>query len=167
MAAEVHLFPCLSDNFGALIHDPATGATAAIDVPDAEATFAAARAKGWTINHILVTHHHPDHVQGIEDYRDAFGAPVYTHEVTNAAVEGLNAEHLVTEGDTLTFGDLTIEPLLSEGHFVRFVDEYEETLTGPSSMSVPSFYYLDAYCSLFPSASALRHPALRAPFQQM
>ena len=28
MAAEIRLFTCLTDNFGYLIHDPATGATA-------------------------------------------------------------------------------------------------------------------------------------------
>jgi len=26
MAAEIRLFPCLTDNYGYLIHDPATGA---------------------------------------------------------------------------------------------------------------------------------------------
>ena len=33
---EIHQFPCLSDNYGVLIHDSG-GATAAIDVPDAKA----------------------------------------------------------------------------------------------------------------------------------
>ena len=28
MAAKIHQFPCLQDNFGVLIHDPSTGATA-------------------------------------------------------------------------------------------------------------------------------------------
>ena len=37
MPAKIHQFPCLSDNFGVLIHDPETGATAAIDAPEAEA----------------------------------------------------------------------------------------------------------------------------------
>ena len=35
MAAEIRLFPCLSDNFGYLIHDPASGATASVDAPEA------------------------------------------------------------------------------------------------------------------------------------
>ena len=35
MALQVHQFICLSDNFGILIHDPATGATAIIDAPEA------------------------------------------------------------------------------------------------------------------------------------
>src|SRR5258708_3596193 len=34
MAAEIRLFPCLTDNFGYLVHDPATKATASIDAPE-------------------------------------------------------------------------------------------------------------------------------------
>ena len=60
---EIHQFPCLSDNYGVLIHDSG-GATAAIDVPDAKAVTAALQAKGWTLTHILTTHHHHDHTGG-------------------------------------------------------------------------------------------------------
>ena len=56
---------CLKDNYGVLIHDSGTGATAAIDAPDGEAVIAAAEAQGWTLTDLLVTHHHADHVQGI------------------------------------------------------------------------------------------------------
>ena len=35
MPAETKLFRCLKDNYGVLIHDPASGATAAIDAPEA------------------------------------------------------------------------------------------------------------------------------------
>lgn len=75
-----------------------------------------AKELGVTVDAILVTHQHGDHVEAIVDYRDAFGAPVYTHAITNAAVEGLDAEHEIAEGDVLEFGDLRVEPLLSEGH---------------------------------------------------
>ena len=53
---EIHQFPCLSDNFGVLIHEPG-GATAAIDVPDAKAVMAALQAKGWKLTPHL--HHAP------------------------------------------------------------------------------------------------------------
>jgi len=33
MPAQTYLFPCLTDNFGVLIHDAETGATASIDAP--------------------------------------------------------------------------------------------------------------------------------------
>src|SRR5690242_5712526 len=54
---QIHQFPTRSDNFGVLIHDPKTEATAAIDAPDAEELLAALHDKGWTLTHILVTHH--------------------------------------------------------------------------------------------------------------
>ncbi len=57
-------FPCLSDNYGYLIHDPSSGATAAIDTPDASAYLAALKRKGWTLSYILNTHHHHDHAGG-------------------------------------------------------------------------------------------------------
>jgi hydroxyacylglutathione hydrolase len=65
MTAQVHLFPCLQDNYGVLLHDPQTGATAAIDAPEAAAVENALRAKGWRLTDILVTHHHADHTGGI------------------------------------------------------------------------------------------------------
>ena len=42
---EIHQYPTRSDNYGVLIHDPATEATAAIDAPDAEELLAALHEK--------------------------------------------------------------------------------------------------------------------------
>ena len=56
---EVHQFPTRGDNYGVLIHDAATEATAAIDAPDAGEVLAALQEKGWVLTHILTTHHHP------------------------------------------------------------------------------------------------------------
>ena len=58
MPAQTHLFPCLKDNYGVLLHDPASGATAAIDAPEAAPVEAALKATGWKLTDILVTHHH-------------------------------------------------------------------------------------------------------------
>ncbi|MDP2803426.1 MAG: hydroxyacylglutathione hydrolase [Phreatobacter sp.] len=119
MAADVHLFTCLSDNFGALIHDPATGATAAIDVPEAEPVLAAAKAKGWTISHILVTHHHPDHVQGIEAVKAATGA----HVIANAADAHRIplVDETVAPGGKARFGSLEADVIDTPGHTVGHI----------------------------------------------
>ncbi|MEX2033597.1 MAG: MBL fold metallo-hydrolase, partial [Xanthobacteraceae bacterium] len=69
MPAETKLFLCLKDNYGVLIHDPASGATAAIDAPEAAPIEAALRATGWTLSDILVTHHHGDHTGGIAELK--------------------------------------------------------------------------------------------------
>ena len=34
-ALQIYQFPCLSDNFGVLIHDPEANVTASIDAPEA------------------------------------------------------------------------------------------------------------------------------------
>ena len=69
MPAETNLFPCLKDNYGVLMHDPATGATAAIDAPEAAPVEAALKATGWKLTDILVTHHHADHTGGIAELK--------------------------------------------------------------------------------------------------
>ena len=61
MTAQTYLFPCLKDNYGVLLHDPESGATAAIDAPEAAPVEAALAGKGWRLTDILVTHHHGDH----------------------------------------------------------------------------------------------------------
>ena len=71
-----HVFRCLSDNLGLLLHDEASGQTIAVDVPDADAVLSAAKAKGWAINAIWITHEHADHVQGVAALKSATGAQV-------------------------------------------------------------------------------------------
>ena len=52
---EVHQFPCLSDNYGYLLHDPDSEETTCIDTPDADAYLREAKAKGWQITQIWNT----------------------------------------------------------------------------------------------------------------
>mgnify|MGYP003348666877 CR=1 FL=1 len=73
---EVHQFPCLSDNYGFLLHDSVSGETACIDTPDAPAYLREAEAKGWRITQIWNTHWHPDHAGGNEAIKAATGLPV-------------------------------------------------------------------------------------------
>ena len=70
MSAQPYLFPCLQDNYGVLLHDDQTGATAAIDAPEAGAVEAALQRTGWRLSDILVTHHHADHTGGISALKE-------------------------------------------------------------------------------------------------
>ncbi len=58
-----------------LLHDPGTGATAAIDAPEAAPVEAALKATGWKLTDILVTHHHADHTDGIAELKAAPSLP--------------------------------------------------------------------------------------------
>src|SRR4029077_1232827 len=69
MPAQTYLFGCLQDNFGVLLHDSQSGATAAIDAPEAVPIEAALKKTGWRLTDILVTHHHADHTAGIGELK--------------------------------------------------------------------------------------------------
>ena len=76
MALELVTIPCLTDNYAYLIHDAASGQTAVVDVPDAAPVQAALADRGWRLSDILITHHHADHIQGVDTLRAATGAMV-------------------------------------------------------------------------------------------
>ena len=75
-AKIIRQFICRSDNFAVLIHDPETGLTAAIDAPDGPAIATELDRLGWRLSHLLITHHHEDHIAGVEELRARFSCKV-------------------------------------------------------------------------------------------
>ena len=100
---EVHQFACLSDNYGYLLHDPASGETACIDTPDAEAYLREAGHKGWQITQIWNTHWHPDHAGGNAAIKAATGCTV----IASAAEAERTAavDRFVAPGEIVALGD--------------------------------------------------------------
>ncbi len=113
MTLQIHQFPCLSDNYGFLIHDPASGETAAIDTPDGAEYLRQAEAKGWTITHIWNTHWHPDHAGGNKDIVAATGAKI----IAPQEVEKLSEiDQVVAHGDTVSLGEFRADVIDVSGH---------------------------------------------------
>jgi hydroxyacylglutathione hydrolase len=115
MTTHVHQFLCLKDNFGVLVHDSASGATAAIDAPDAEAVIAAAAEKGWDLTDLLITHHHADHIQGIPGLRARFPKLRIAGPAAEASRIGA-LDVLLKEDDYIHFGALAAQVLETPGH---------------------------------------------------
>jgi hydroxyacylglutathione hydrolase len=111
---EIYQFPCLSDNFGVLIHDAAAGVTASIDAPDAKAVAAALKQKGWKLTHILTTHHHGDHTGGNATLKAETGCTIIGPRNEAAKIPGI--DKAVGEGDTFTFGEHVVKVLDTPGH---------------------------------------------------
>jgi hydroxyacylglutathione hydrolase len=114
MPAQTHLFRCFQDNFGVLVHDPASGATASIDAPEAAPVEEALRATGWTLTDILVTHHHADHTGGIAALKERFKCRVTAPRKEAAKVPMVDVQ--VGEGDTITVGNLSARAIETPGH---------------------------------------------------
>jgi hydroxyacylglutathione hydrolase len=114
MLAETRLFRCLNDNYGVLLHDPASGATAAIDAPEAGPIEAALKATGWKLTDILVTHHHADHTGGIQALKDKYKCRVVA---PSAEAEKIPAvDQTVREGDKVAVGKLSSNVIETPGH---------------------------------------------------
>lgn len=116
---DIHQFFCLKDNFGVLVHDRQGGVTVAIDAPDAGAVMRVLDEKGWSLTHILVTHHHADHTAGIADLKAATGCTAIGPRAEGARIPGLDTE--VAEPDTFSLGSLTVAVLDTPGHTLGHV----------------------------------------------
>ncbi len=114
MPAETKLFRCLKDNYGVLIHDPASGATAAIDAPEAAPVEAALKATGWKLTDILVTHHHADHTGGIEELKARHKCRVVAPKAEAGKIPAV--DETVREGDTVKVGNLSANVIETPGH---------------------------------------------------
>jgi len=119
MTLELVTIPCLRDNYAYLIHDPVSGLTAAIDVPDAVPILAALAKRGWTLSMILITHHHNDHIDGVDALRAATGAPVLGAAADARRLPRL--DQVLHDGDTLPFGPDTIRVIDVPGHTVGHI----------------------------------------------
>ena len=111
---QVHQFPCLSDNYGYLLHDTESLETTCIDTPDAEAYLREAAAKHWQITQIWNTHWHPDHAGGNTAIKAATGCTV----TGPAEVEKLGTapDRVVAHGDTVALGDFAAAVIDVSGH---------------------------------------------------
>ncbi|WP_212524154.1 hydroxyacylglutathione hydrolase [Actibacterium sp. MT2.3-13A] len=119
MPLEIVTLPCLSDNYAYLLHDAVSGATAVVDVPEAAPIQAALSGRGWRLTDILITHHHWDHVDGVEDLRAATGA-----RVVGAAADAHRLPPLdlaVADGDAVRVGGESGTVIDVSGHSVGHV----------------------------------------------
>ncbi|THH36972.1 hydroxyacylglutathione hydrolase [Aliishimia ponticola] len=119
MPLEIVTIPCLEDNYAFLAHDPATGSTSLIDVPEAAPILAALRSRDWTLDQILITHHHWDHIAGLDDVLKVHKAKVVGARADMGRLPPLG--QMVEEGDTVTIGDERGTVIDVSGHTVGHV----------------------------------------------
>lgn len=119
MALTVHQFPCLSDNYGFLVRDDATGQVATVDTPDADAVLAALATTGWgRLDLILNTHWHPDHTAGNARLKAETGCVIHgPQEVMRVAP----LDHVVGDGDTVMLGQTAFAVTATPGHTLGHV----------------------------------------------
>ena len=115
MAPIIHPLPVLGDNYSYLILDDSDTRTAiVVDPGDGAAIHKRLLSLGCTIDAILVTHHHLDHVAGIEELCSGGAVNVVAHASEMNRVPKANTA--VHDGERITVGTFTIHVLHVPGH---------------------------------------------------
>ena len=122
MPLEIVTIPCLSDNYAFLAHDAASGQTALIDAPEAGPVLAELDARGWKLSHVLLTHHHWDHVDGLAGILEKHPAKVIGAAADAHRLPPLDQQ--VAEGDSFDLGGEPVQVLDVSGHTVGHVAYY-------------------------------------------
>ena len=111
---DIDLFPCRSDNFGVLIHDPESGATASIDAPEEGPILEALERRGWTLTHIFITHHHHDHTEAIAPLAARFKLEILGPASEADKIAGLTKT--LKDGEHFSFAGHDVEVIETPGH---------------------------------------------------
>ena len=126
-----NLFP---GSFGSNCYLLVSGSQAAVVDPSADADVILQKAaeKGATLQYILLTHGHFDHICSLDTLREKAGIPAYVHTLDAELTEDAHRnafftffhnyrtwrrpETLLVDGDTLSLGETTIRVLHTPGH---------------------------------------------------
>ncbi|MEQ1888458.1 MAG: hydroxyacylglutathione hydrolase [Alphaproteobacteria bacterium] len=114
MALQIHQFPCLSDNYSWLVHEPEANVTAVVDTPEVAAILRALDETGWKLTHILNTHWHPDHAGGNEELKAKTGCQIIGPRAEARKIPAI--ERQVGDGDEVKFGNATARVFDVPGH---------------------------------------------------
>lgn len=122
MTFELVTIPCLADNYAFLLHDPTTGDTLLADAPESWPIIAALEARGWRLSHIALTHHHYDHIDGVDDLIKAhqpliIGAGADAHRLPPLDLR-------VADGDSFQFAGHEVQVMDVPGHTIGHVAYY-------------------------------------------
>ena len=107
---NIHQFTYGGDNYGVLLQEPDSGATALVDAGDATAALAALAETGWSLSQIWLTHHHGDHTAGTTEIVAATGAGVHGP----ASIATVTTP--VADGGEIDFGGVKVTAIATPGH---------------------------------------------------
>ncbi|WP_138421524.1 hydroxyacylglutathione hydrolase [Maritimibacter alexandrii] len=138
MTLELITIPCRSDNYAFLVHDAATGETALFDAPETAPIKAELDARGWTLTDLFITHHHGDHIEGVDDLRAAYGCRVVGGKHDAGRLPAL--DKAVEPGDALSFAGHEVQVFAADGHTIGHIAFYmpdaKAAFTGDSLMAL-------------------------------
>lgn len=116
---EIHQIPVLSDNYVYLFRDPESGLVGVVDPAVAGPVLGKLKELGWTLTHIINTHHHPDHTGANLELKEKTGCMIVGAKNDAARIPGIDVK--VEEGDIFEFGSQKAQVFEVPGHTVGHI----------------------------------------------
>jgi hydroxyacylglutathione hydrolase len=135
---EIHLVPCLKDNYAYILHEPRTKAVAVVDPSEAAPVIDALRARSLSLTHILNTHHHFDHTGGNLELKERTGAKIIGPRADADRIPGIDIQ--VGNGDLVAIGTAIAKvfdiPAHTRGHIAFWFEEAKAVFTGDTMFAM-------------------------------
>ena len=124
-ALTVELLPALSDNYIYLLHEADSGTTAVVDPAEPGPVIAALERHGWSLDWILNTHHHMDHIGGNAALKERYGARIVGPRAEVSRIADM--DRTVGQGDEVAVGGETARVFETPGHTSGHIAYWFET----------------------------------------
>ncbi len=147
--------PAFQDNYLWLLHDGQRALV--VDPGDADPVRKFLAANGLQLDAILVTHHHPDHIGGVDALRDETGARVFG-PARERIPEPLQR---LAEGDTIEVLGLRFEILEVPGHTAGHIAYYCPAFEGAPLLFCGDTLFSGGCGRLFEGTPAQMHASLQ------
>ncbi|MBT4739072.1 MAG: hydroxyacylglutathione hydrolase [Rhodospirillaceae bacterium] len=138
MTLDIRQIPVLNDNYIYLVREPESGCVGVVDPAVVAPVLDEAKKLGWSITHILNTHHHGDHTGGNLEIKEKTGCTIVGPGHDRDRIPGIDIE--VNDGDTFSFGaaeaNVFFVPGHTRGHIAFWFADSDALFCGDTLFSV-------------------------------
>lgn len=127
MTTQIVTVPCLEDNYAYIIYDKTDGKTCLVDAPESEPIISCLEQRGWGLDKIFLTHHHSDHIAGLENILAHFPARVFGASADAKRLPTLNEG--LKQNDKFYLGQNEFSILEVYGHTIGHIALYSKELS--------------------------------------
>ncbi len=138
MPIKIKIIPCLTDNYAYILHDMLSNKTTLIDAPDFNPINKVLEKEKWGLDNILITHHHSDHIAGIDKLVNKYNPKIFGAESDIKRLPPLDVT--LADRDKFSVSNLIFKTIDVSGHTIGHLAFYcpseKIIFTGDSLMTL-------------------------------